>query len=486
MNISLNTADLAALSPLWILLLAALSIILLECFIHKKNGKIFPYLAVSAFFVAFCAALVAPGSENPLLTPWLSFNKLALFFTLFFLIVGMATALLSASFFQRFENLLEISQGEYFFLLLSSIFGLILIGIAADFLTLFLGLETLSIALYVLCGYMKKWPHSAEAAIKYFLLGALATAFLLYGIALIYGAIGTTQFKSLLPGYHALHDTYGHALFLSGIGLVTVGFAFKAAIVPFHTWAPDAYDGAPNPVTALMAVGTKIGILAAFIRVFLISLSHFNPLWNQTFSLFVYATLIYANLIALKQIQFRRFFAYSGISQAGFLLIPLVGNTEDSVIAILFYLIMYACATFAAFAVLAFLDRNSEGVMIQDVRGLFYRAPWLAGILIISLLTLAGIPPTVGFFAKFYVFKVAYQSGYYGLIAVGLLTTILSAFYYLRIISLILSKQSEEKEKMIVFFSWPAGIVGGISLVAIILFSIYPEPLLRILNGDST
>lgn len=480
MNIALSLIDIAAISPLLILLGAALLLLLLEAFAEKAAKKYSFLLTLVSLAAALIAAVYAPASENSLLTPWLRFDFIARFFTVFFLMIGIASTLLAASFFQRFEA----SHGEYYFLLLSALFGLILIGASADFLILFLGLETLSIASYILCGYMKKWENSHEAAMKYFLMGALAAAFLLYGIALIYGAVGTTRFDALLSGYRGLEASSGKALFLSGIAFVTLGLAFKAAIVPFHVWAPDVYEGAPTPVTAFMAVGTKVGAFAAFARVFLIALPQFDPIWNEGISLLAYPTLIYANYVALRQIQLRRFFAYSGISHAGFLLIPLAAGTPDALQALMFYLVIYAFATFGSFAVLAYLDKRSEGVMLHDLNGLFRRAPLLAAILSLCLFTLAGIPPTAGFFAKFYVFKVAFEAGYYSLIVVGLLTTILSAYYYLRIIAMMLSEAPVEAKAPPL--TWPAAVVGIVSFVIIVAVSCYPSPLFSLISSLSS
>lgn len=475
MNMTLSLTDFAALSPLLILLIAALILLVIESFSSQASKNLSFSVTTLAIFLAMGAAYFAPPSENQLLTPWISFDSLARLFTLFFLIVGLGSVLLSSSFFQRFEA----TQGEYNFLLLSALFGLILIGAAADFLTIFLGLETLSISLYIMCGYMKNWAISREASLKYFLMGALAAAFLLYGIALIYGATATTRLDTLMGAYKGLSTTQAQTFFLSGIALVTLGFAFKAAIVPFHVWAPDAYCGAPNPVTAFMAVGTKIGAFAAFVRVFLVALPQFNLLWNEGIALLAYPTLIYANAVALRQVQLRRFFAYSGISHAGFLLIPLAAGTSDALPALLFYLAVYSIATMGCFAVMAFLDNDSEGVMMHDLNGLFRRSPLLAGIFTLCLLTLAGVPPTAGFFAKFYIFKVAFQSGYYLLVIVGLLTTILSAYYYLRMVALMFAKVPSEETAPA--RTWPAGIVGIVSFAAILIFSFLPVKLFNLL-----
>lgn len=475
MNIPLQWADFAALSPLLILLVAALILLLIETFADQIAKKFsFPITSI-AIILALFAAVNAPATNHPLLTPWLRFDITTRFFTVLFLSIGLATTLLTAAFFQRFHA----SHGEYYFLQLSALFGLILIGASADFLTLFLGLETLSLALYVLCTYMKKWEASGESAIKYFVMGSIAAAFLLYGIALIYGAVGTTQFTGLLDAYRALNTASSQMLFLGGIALVTLGLAFKAAIVPFHVWAPDVYDGAPNPVTAFMAVGTKVGAFAAFARLFLLTLPGFNPFWNQGVAWLAMASMIYANIVALRQVQLRRLFAYSGISHAGFLLIPIVAGNAEALPALEFYLIVYALATLGSFAILAFLDNRPNGVLFKDLHGLFYRAPFLAGIFALCLLTLAGIPPTAGFFAKFYVFKVAFQAGDYALVIVGLLTTILAVFYYLRIVSIMFSEAPAEAAPPA--HAWPAAVVGVAVFVAIFVFSVYPDPLLALL-----
>lgn len=474
---TLSSSDIAALSPLLILLGGALVILLIESFAVELSKKMSFYLALITIIVAGFAAVYSPTSQNHLLTAWLRFDRLSLLFTLFFLAIGFASTLLASSFFQRFDA----THGEYYFLLLSSIFGLILIGASADFLTLFIGLETLSISLYIMCGYMKKWKISHESSIKYFLIGALAAAFLLYGIALMYGAVGTTSFDALLAKYKGLSTSSSKALFYSGVALVTLGLAFKAAIVPFHLWAPDVYEGAPTPVTAFMAVGTKVGAYAALVRVFLQALFQFNPIWNEAVAWFAYPTLIYANAVALRQTQLRRFFAYSGISHAGFLLIPFAAGGPDALPSVLFYLAVYAFATLGSFAVLALIDERKEGVMLKDLHGLFKRSPFLAVVFTICLLTLAGIPPTVGFFAKFYIFKVAFQAGYYALVIVGLLTTILSAYYYLRIVAIMFGDAPVEEAPSL--RSWPAALVGAISLVAIVLLSCYPEPLISFLQG---
>ncbi|MEI8365547.1 MAG: NADH-quinone oxidoreductase subunit N [Parachlamydiaceae bacterium] len=469
---SLSLSDFLAMSPLVILLCGALLVLLVESFFEVFSKRFSFHITIVTIVLALWAALYAPVSHNALLTPWLRFDTLARFFDVLFLGIGLASAFLTAAFFKNFEA----SRGEYYFLLLSSLFGLLLIGYANDFLMIFLGIETVSIATYVLCGYMKEWKLSHEAALKYFFMGALATAFFLYGIALVYGAVGTTGFHSLLADYKKLSAVTDKALFLAGIAFITTGLAFKASVVPFHVWAPDVYEGAPTPVTAFMAVGIKAGAFAAFAIIFLQVLPQFSATWSEAASFLVYPTLIYANIVALRQVCLRRFFAYSGISHAGFLLIPVIVGTPDALSALKFYLVVYSIATLGAFAVIAFLDKRSQGVVLHDLFGLFRRAPLLAAILSLCVLTLAGIPPTVGFFAKFYVLKVAYQAGYYPLVFVGLLTAILAAYYYLRIIGVMFSEMPTEAKAP--KYSWAAAAVGLVSFAALIILSFYPAPLL--------
>lgn len=469
MNTFLSVNDFLAITPILILLAGSIAMILTESFASISAKKVFGPLTIAFLITALISNWLAPVSTNPLLTDWLRFDSLATIFTTLFIITGIASTLLAMTFFKQFES----SNGEYYFFLLAAILGLIFIGMSADFLTLFLGLETLSLALYVLCGYMKEWKLSHEAAMKYFLIGALAAALLLYGIALIYGAIGSTSFTLLLKHYQNITDPHQTTLFLSGIAFITAGIAFKAAVVPFHSWAPDVYDGAPTPVTAFMSVGTKIGAFAALAIIFLIALPQFHPLWNQGISILAYITMIYANIVALKQNHLRRFFAYSGISHSGFLLMAFVANTPDSIPALIFYLSIYSAATLGSFAVIAMLDKDSEGVTLKDLTGLFHTSPYLASLLILCLLTLAGLPPTAGFFAKFFLFKIAFQAGYYGLVIVGLLTTILSVFYYARIVAMMLSPSTEYCNKP--QFSWSAITLGTTACAFILLITCLPS-----------
>jgi len=484
MNSSLSITDLASMAPLLIFLFSTLSLMMIDCFPTKSTLRWIFVFPIAIQILAAVVTLYAPLSENPLLTRWIAFDPLARFFTLLFICIGIGCSLLAISLFQNPEiSSSNIGRGEYFILLLCAIAGLIMIGSAADFLVLFAGIEILSIALYALCGYIKNAGYSYESSMKYFLMGALATAFFLYGVALIYGATGTTSFAALLPAYQKLASPSDLALFTCGIAFVTAALAFKAALVPFQAWAPDVYAAAPTSVVAFMAIGTKIGAFAAFIRIFLFYMPEFSPLWNGAMSVIAYATLIYANFVALRQKELRRFFAYSGISHAGFLLIPLVVGTAGAIPSALFYLSMYALATFVAFAIIATIDKPSQPLLMTDLSGLFYRSPLNASLLTLSLLTLAGIPPSVGFFAKFYIFKEAFSAGYIGLVIVGSLMSVLAAFYYLRIIALMATSEQTAQQLMPLLLSPTARFVSVFSAAGIIMLSLFPAPLLSLLNN---
>ena len=479
-RLALEIADLSSLSPLVTLLMGALGLLLIEAFSEKLSKKYSFYFTMITLVFAFFDTYQTKISTNELITRWVVVDNISQTFTYFFLAIGLGTVLLTKSFFSS----IVVTCGEFYFLVLASLFGLILIASSADFLPLFLGLETLSLSLYILCTYVKKWKISHEAAIKYFLLGSIGAAFLLYGIALTYGAIGDTRFDLLLTNYHLIDNTADKFLFNAGMAFVTVGFLFKAAAVPFHIWAPDVYAGSPTPVTAFMSVATKVGAFAAFTRVFLVELPNWNSIWNEGIAIISIITILYANYVAIQQKQLRRFFAYSGISHSGFALIPIAAGGEGAIYALLFYLAVYSFATLGCFSVLCSLDvlknlENNDGIVLDDLKGLFYRSPFLAIIFSIFLMTLGGIPPTVGFLSKFFLFKIALDSGFYTLTIIALFTTILSAFFYLRFIAIMLRDQNEEKETKL---SPAIVVLGSVCVLGIVWFSINPQLLLYLIE----
>lgn len=323
----------------------------------------------------------------------------------------------------------HFESGEFYALLLTSALGAMLMAAGGDLLMLFLGLETLSIPLYVLAAFARGDPRSQEAGMKYFLLGAFATVFFLYGVALIYGAAGSTNLARL-----AARAGEGAALLPVGMGLLVIGLGFKAALVPFHSWAPDVYEGAPLPVTAYMAVIAKVGAFAALLRVFVLALPALAGRWVPILAAVSVLTMALGNVAALAQTNLKRLLAYSGIAHSGFMLVGVVAGSPAGTSAVVFYLLAYTFMTLGAFGVLLMLQRRGEEAdTIGDLVGLAWRSPLLAGAMAVFMVSLAGLPPTAGFIAKFYAFTAVVDAGQTGVAIVAVLTSVISAYYYLRV-----------------------------------------------------
>jgi NADH-quinone oxidoreductase subunit N len=328
----------------------------------------------------------------------------------------------------------RLPGGEYYALMLFATAGMMLMATATDLLVIFLALEVMSLAVYVLTGIRRDSPASTEAAFKYFLLGAFSSAFFLYGIAFTYGLAGTTRLDKI--GHFMAAQAMSPTLMqLLALGLLIVGFAFKVAAVPFHMWTPDAYEGAPPAVTAFMSTGVKAAAFAAFVRVFL---SAFEPLrgnWGDVIWVLAAATMIVGTVAGVTQSSVKRMLAYSSIGHGGYLLVALVSGNEFGKGAVLFYLLTYAITNIGAFGVIALLDTaDRPNDQVKDYAGLWNDHPVLATLMTIFLLSLGGFPPMAGFIAKWYVFSAAVRAGYTGLAIIGVLTSVISVFFYLRIV----------------------------------------------------
>ncbi len=456
LEFALTAEDLWAMAPLLVVTGFALFVLILDLFLRPEPERKGPLVWASLVGVgaALVANAVAPAPSGTWVQGMLRVDLVSKFLNTVFLLGAGLAVLLSAGYVER----QGIARGEYYCLLLFSTVGAMLMGMSADLVLLFLGLETLSIPLYILATFFKRRPASQEAGLKYFLLGAFSSALFLYGIALVYGATGTTQLAEVGA---RLPEALGRApgLVYAGLGLLIVGLGFKAAAVPFHTWAPDVYEGAPTSVTAFMAVAAKAAAFAAFLRVLLGAgtgtgavpsasasawLSELATAWAPLIALLAVLTMVLGNVVAVVQLNLKRLLAYSSIAHAGYLLIALVAmgagtpaTAADATAALLFYLLVYTLMTLGAFGavVVAEGEGRSENPSLSDLAGLGARHPWLAGMLALFLVSLAGLPPTAGFFAKFYVFKAAIESGPLGLALaiVGVLTSVISVYYYLRV-----------------------------------------------------
>ena len=325
----------------------------------------------------------------------------------------------------------RIHRGEYYPLILFSTAGMTLLAGANDLLLVFLALEVLSLALYVLAGFARRDDASQESAMKYFLLGAFSSAFLLYGIAIAYGATNSTS----LSGISQVAATSNARLMFTSMALMAIGFGFKVAAVPFHMWTPDVYQGAPTSVTGFMAAGTKAAGFIAFLRVFLVALGPLQWDWRPVLWIIAVLTMVVGSVVAISQTDIKRLLAYSSIAHAGYVLIGVVAASREGTAAALFYLLVYAVMTLGAFAtIIASAPGGEERLSLTEWTGLGQRHPLFAGVMTLFLLSLAGIPPTAGFMGKFFVFSAAVQSGETALVVVGVLTSAIAAFVYLRVI----------------------------------------------------
>jgi NADH-quinone oxidoreductase subunit N len=368
-------------------------------------------------------------------------DNYSLFLKAIFLVTAGLTILMSI----RFLKAEGFEHGEYYILLLFATVGMMFMASAADLIIVFLGLETFSLAVYVLAGFFRTNPKSNESSLKYFLLGAFSTGFLLYGIALIYGATGTTHLKGIFD-FLRRADLFTDPLLLIGMGLLIVGFGFKVASVPFHMWTPDVYEGAPTAVTAFMAVGPKAAGFAAFLRVFLYSLSSLQTDWVWILWVLAVLTMTLGNIVAIAQKNIKRMLAYSSIAHAGYILVAMVAASELSTASILYYLLAYAFMNLGAFAVVILYGRKGEeNILVSDYSGMASRYPLLAAAMAVFMFSLAGIPPTAGFVGKFYIFSAAVKAGYVGLAIIGVLNSALSVYFYLRV-TVMMYMRNPEKE----------------------------------------
>jgi len=399
-----------------------------------------------------------------------------------FLGAAALTVLISISYLEREQ----LFAPEYYILLLFGTLGMMVMAAGSDLMVIFLGLELMSVAVYVLAGFDRRRARSAEAALKYFLLGAFASGFLLYGIALVYGATGTTNL-GLIGAQVGLMGTPS-VMLVAGLALLLVGFGFKVAAVPFHMWAPDVYDGAPTPVTAFMATGVKAAAFAALFRIMIQGFAAV-PAWHDMLWWLAVVTMVGGNLFALAQRSLKRMLAYSSVAHAGYLLVAVSSGTSAGTSAFLVYVVAYTLMSVGAFAVLSAKGRGGESeVTIDDLAGLASRRPWLAFALAVCMLSLLGFPGTAGFIGKWYIIIAATSAGQNVLASILVLTSVVSAGYYLPVIMAMYMKPEpiEAAHVDVVLDRWGRAAVA-FAVVALLLFGVWPNRLFDLARsaGDS-
>src|SRR5215472_16265148 len=408
-------------------------------------------------------------------------------FSIFFKLIFLIAAALSIAISLKYLDIERENHGEYYALILFATMGMMFMAGAVDLVTLYIGLETMAIATYVLVGFLRSNQRSNEASLKYFLLGAFSSAILLYGMSLLYGISGSTRFVDIADALSRRSLT--DPISLMAMITLSAGLFFKVAAVPFHQWAPDAYEGAPTSITGFMSVAVKAAAWAMLLRVLGLGLEPLRAIWVPLLIFVSLATMTAANLAALTQNNLKRLLAYSSIAHVGYMLLGAVaygsaaesGARVDGLKGILLYLLVYTFMNLGAFAVIASLRRrNVIGDEIDDIAGLFSRAPTAAVLMLVFLLSLAGIPPLAGFWGKYFIFLSLIETRYYALAAIAVLYAVFGLYYYMRIASAMFMRQALDTERV-----RTGGAMWGalwVSLAATLVIGVYPEPFIRLVN----
>ncbi|MEJ5366070.1 MAG: NADH-quinone oxidoreductase subunit N [Desulfosoma sp.] len=473
----MSSISLSAIAPELVLVACGLIVLMIQAVVGKRFRESYAYVSLLGVAAAAFLVLTRPGAfeakivEYSFCDMWVVDN-FSRFFKLIFLIGTGLTVLVSI----KYLDNEAMQHSEYYALMLLCTVGMMVMASAAELITIFLGVELMSISLYALAGYTRTRMLSNEAAIKYFILGSFASGFLIYGIALIYGTTGTSQIPAIAK--YLAQAGPGAAVLVMGMALLIIGFGFKTASVPFHMWAPDVYEGAPAPVTGFMSAGPKAAAFAAFVRIFMEALPSLQTDWVMVIWIIAAFTMTAGNVIALVQENIKRMLAYSSIAHAGYVLVAFLAAGELGLTSILYYMLAYTFMNIGAFAVITMLAGAGETrVKVDDYRGVGYKHPVAALAMSLFLFSLAGIPPTGGFMGKFYIFSAAVKQGYIWLAIIGVLNSVVSVYYYLRVTVAMYMQPPEKPEDVPVASALsPALIVAVvISAYGVLSLGLFPS-----------
>jgi NADH-quinone oxidoreductase subunit N len=445
-----------------------------DLFVPRERRGVLTGLSVGVLG-ATAVTLLAIGDPHVTVSGGLlSIDAFAAFFKLLFLGAAALTLMMSGS----YLAVEDTPAGAYCFLVLAATLGMMFMASGVELVTIFIGLETMAVAFYILAGYLKPDARSNEAAVKYFLLGAFSLGILLYGMSLLYGLTGSTNLKEIAPALVAQGDTNRQMLLLAVV-LIAAGVGFKIAAVPFHMWAPDVYEGAPTPITAFLSVGSKAASFAMLLRIFVEGLPSMSVDWRLLFEALAILTMTVGNIAALTQTNIKRMLAYSSIAQAGYVLIGVVAGTPRGIAATLIYLLVYAFMQLGAFGVIVLLRRrDAVGDELKDFNGLYFRNPLAAFAMLLFMLSLGGIPPTAGFMGKFWLFGAAIEAGYVRLAVIGVLNSAVSLYYYIRVVVYMWLRNEPAGSEP---HARPALAVAiAIALIGTLAFGLYPRPLFEL------
>jgi NADH-quinone oxidoreductase subunit N len=469
MDIPLPSLDLLIIAPEIVVLVTALLVMMADLVLVGEDKARLAWLALVGVVAAAGVSFYVWDGSDPQLHGMLAADGYALFLNLVLLAAAALAILLSLD--------TQLPRGEYYALLLLSTAGMMLMAAAVSLITIFLALEILSLSLYVLVGLDRTDGRSPEAALKYFLLGAFASGFLLYGMALTYGQAGTASLAGVRDHLLSLGGSFP-VLLAVGLGLMVVGFGFKVALVPFQMWTPDVYQGAPTPIAAFMSVGAKTAGFAALGRVVLYAFGQQHASWSWLLAGLAVLTMTVGNLAALRQANLKRLLAYSSIAHAGYILVGLAAGNEAGTGAVLFYLLVYAFMNVGAFAIVLASERlagaSARGETVAELAALAAGRRWPAVAMAIFMLSLAGVPPLAGFLGKLYVFAAAVQGGLAWLAAVGVVNSVISAYYYLRVVAAMAWPQGAAAPGGTLSRGVQAAVV--LAALAVVLLGLWPGP----------
>jgi len=468
---TLTSADYSTIGPLIFLTVWASVLLLMDLFIPKERKGVTALLSALglAFTLSFTLMQIGQGITG--FSGMVVLDGFSVFVNALLLVSGLLGIALAYGYVKR----MGLERGEYYTLLLFSVTGMMLMAQAADLIVVFLALELLSIPLYVLAAFARPRVESEEAGLKYFLLGAFATGFVVYGTALVFGATGSTNLAAILS--FAAPGASNLLLLSIGAALILVGFGFKVAAVPFHMWTPDVYQGAPSAVTAFMSSGAKIAGFAALLRVFATAFPSIAVDMTGVLWALAALTMILGNVIAIAQTNIKRLLAYSSIAHAGYILMAFVpyGDPDVAPVSIaagLFYLVAYAITNFGAWGVVIALEKSEgRGLDIGDYAGLARKHPALAAAMTVFMLSLIGLPPTIGLVGKVYLFRAVIDGGFYGLAIIGVLTSLISAYYYLRVVVIMYMRDGEPETERESFLD----ITTIATAIATVVISLVPQ-----------
>ncbi len=464
------------ISPELVLAIFALLILVFDLIFRERGQGLVAWLALLGFALAFGATIFIWGSDVALFANTYAIDPFSLFFKLVATVAGIVLTLASIDYLRKRTT----ARGDFFALFTFAILAMTLMASSTSLLMIYLSMEFLSYTSYLLTGFLREDKKSNEAAIKYFLYGAITSAVMLYGLSLLYGVSGSLNLNDIATALTATADASVRGLALIALALVLAGFGFKISLVPFHQWAPDAYEGAPTPVTAFLSVGPKAAGFALLLRLVLTALPAFKDHWTVLLGIISIATMTLGNLVAIQQTNVKRLLAYSSIAQAGYMLIGLVGvnltgnSPFTGLNGVLIYIAAYLFTNLGAFICVIAIENATGAVEISEYAGLYKRAPFISAMLVVFFLSLAGIPPTAGFIGKFFVFAAALREGFLLLAAIGVVNSVISVFYYFNVVRAAFFM--EPKDASPISMSFVAKTSLAICGVLVFALALYPQP----------